>query len=851
MIETTSAKSFDFREFWELPIFNGKEPYFKTTFDKINASLLYGRLTESSKSDDLAIVLPTDPSVTPILILESLLALLKLDVLTNTREVLANVKPGDNVGVIDRRVMKPGIYKGRETDSAGITRHCVEFDTFIHKIPIGMQWKIQPYRVAMTSKKKRSAVVLGKKLEELMELPPGGLLAFQKSKALIVSSEKSRIIDSLKDLNLDGDRMDNIFPMENWTSDEQAQTIGQNYLRRSPILGFVSNTDVAVDIALKDPDIRLIIIDGASKIKNYGSIELLNADKYPRKIICLLKSTDTEELKTLSQMGFDCWVWRRSDFLAMPEVLQKHFNHNGIFSVHNKIMYSLAGGDPIYKEVTVSTEIIKIMSEIRKKLQMLKTEIESDEAGILLRWSYSIFYSLLQLPMSIKSFHKYLEDVPSGDSQRLDTKLFELRRSFQNAYGVLIRSDLIKDCEELLADIQKIYDFLEDTNPKEKAILYAINNNYYQSTDLIFGKQEYASAFRSTHNLGDNINTVTQAELGLRPKNLCIITGWANNRLAAKSYLAPYKKIMFICYLNELNSYKNAERSTATAYATRIDGKLRSNLNRIIKVRDEERHLENESFASLDKLFDDLKLKYGEEISREYSAHQHELVDSRRILMEDDSYLYLDDSHYIDKLDRDNKTYKKCHLKDLEVGDELIFASTEKGLFEDLLSIIKESEDYQELHSKALLWKRALENFALMNNYDEHDIAEKLKLAGCSRHPSTIQSWFDGSIIGPSSDNYRAIYAISDLTKDELLTNNLDQTITSCKKLHALHVNTGRALVRRIINATIQAEDQEVDEKVKAKIDLYATNARVLPVVAISDSTVRVPMPLIGKLRSI
>src|SRR5690606_25083666 len=78
----------DFKEFWELPIQQSGVTYHKTAYDSVNASLIFERLAGDSNKDDLALVCPDDPTTTLLIIIESLLSLLKYDMLNGTSQVL-------------------------------------------------------------------------------------------------------------------------------------------------------------------------------------------------------------------------------------------------------------------------------------------------------------------------------------------------------------------------------------------------------------------------------------------------------------------------------------------------------------------------------------------------------------------------------------------------------------------------------------------------------------------------------------------------------------------------------------------------------------------------------------------
>ena len=170
--------------FARLKIEQDGETYQKSRFDEINSQLISRQLDlDNNDDDDLTLVIPEDPTVLLTVVIQSLLALLQYDIRNGSDEVLNNIEIGQTVGIIRDRTMYPGVFEGMETRGNGKFYRIKRTDVnpvMFESIPPSSAWKIQPYSSTDNSLRKRKGTVYGKVLEQILELPAGGLKAFQK-----------------------------------------------------------------------------------------------------------------------------------------------------------------------------------------------------------------------------------------------------------------------------------------------------------------------------------------------------------------------------------------------------------------------------------------------------------------------------------------------------------------------------------------------------------------------------------------------------------------------------------------------------------------------------------------------
>lgn len=847
----------DFREFWELPVMQSRRhSYRKTTFDKINASLLFERLAESGEKDDLAIVMPDDPTVPLLVIIEGLLSLLKYDLLMSSSQVLAGLNPGDQVGLIDQQTRKvvPGIFRGTE-DSFYRVETVEKSAVITNKIPAHRSWRIQPFQ--SSSGKGRAATLAGQFLEEIIGLPAGGVMAVQQSKALIVTAEKGKTLETLKDVLLGEESIESIFPMCNYGNVESPTPIGSNALQREPLLGFVANTDMAVDIALDDPKVKLIIIDGASKVRaHYPDIERLNYDDKPRKIVCLLKSTDEDEIKTLADMGIDTWVWRRRDFAEMTELSTLRLRNNQTpFAIHNRFLNYLAGPEPdvtVIEHGPIDENVAAFLKGFRKISNSLPV---SEDAGLILRWSVSLFNSLLQLPLPMNDYEQYLSTVEGGARLLFENRITSLHDKLKDAYGFAIPSALQSDCEKMIGVLRDIHAALKLQNPKALMLDALIEERHNNDVTVVCCRPEYAAAIKHT-NRHQGVNAVTLSEAGMEPEEDIIITGWYNRRIMAKFFLSPHKKQQYLFYSKEKQAYDQLLRTHPCSSESLIDSHLREAYKQPVEdtaseASEVEAAPEEERRDDIDTLLSQLIKKFGRpSYGEQFQGYDKaDFVEAHMLVFEDDSYTYATDTYQFNRLARENHSYKKCKLQEVNPGDEFIFASSERDLFDEVIGAVGKTAEYRELWHNATLWRKALEKYIETHNTDEAQLLIELRLAGFAPDLGTLRSWLKGTTITPSGNGYSAVYAIAKLTRDRELTDRVDKVIEAHKKITAIHIQTGKVLVRSIISAVARDEEDDISDDLRQKIESYSHNARVVTLREISSDKMSVPPQVVGRLQ--
>lgn len=841
-------------DFFGLPIIQRGNIYEKSYFDEVNSKLLFEQLKETDDSkDDLTLVTPEDPTVLLTVVVESLLALLKYDVINGSNNTLKDIKPGDAVGLIENREMHPGVFEGTEFQSGKLKYYCIKQPNGITtKIPPGREWRIQPYSSAESLSPRRKVTVYGKELEEMLELPVGGLKAFQKSKMIVVAPDKSRLITAIRDVRIGGDPLEAVFPVADYTSAKDWHYVGSfglNNLKQEPLISLVTNCDIAVDIAMKDPNHKLLLVDGASKLRaHYGSIERLNADNNTRKVLCLLRPTDEDEIKTLHSMGIESYIWKRDDFKNIN--LESAENADSPFSQHNQILYNLSGNDPSYLEVPLPTSIDEAVNDTYRLLRSLSRKVPSlPESGILIRWGISILNSWLQLPLTIDDYDSYLRENNVSAVKLLSDKFTDFKTRIRASYGLFIPSMNKNECEEMISKLEIIYKYFLNNNPKKDRLLSIVGRNTQDTFYVYCCQSGYTSAFNNIY--GSNTRQAKNIEqLSVTPVGKAIVTGWSSRRNTAHGFLAPVRDLTFLLYRKELSSLRYIYRTHPASPESTYDINTRITLGSAKEISPAT-PVESLKDESIESILEYVSSKFNTPLYPSYEASNDkpDIIEAQQILFEDGSIVYADVGHKLDKIDRSARRIQRIKAGELVEGDEIVFADSERSMFEELLSILQKSDEYRNVSSVANIWREALKDYVEKNNVSDQELVAMFKMVGCPRTIHTIRSWLKGNVIGPSYDNYSAVGAIAKITRNANLETKHDEVIRACKTLHALHVKTGWLLVRNIINSAIEPEDSEdINQETRERLQAYSGSAKLKVIKALSEGTFSVPVNEVGQL---
>jgi len=840
-----------FPMFWNVSISRNGSKYKKTEFDGINSLLLLDKLSEEGSNDDLALVLPFDPTVTALITIESILSLLKYSMLHGNKHLIDSLSNGDSVVLIEQdRRMTPAIFIGVEYKDGNRCYKIKESDG--HRwIPESRKWRIQPYFSLETAKRKTRSEIYGKDLELAMKLETGGLLAFQNLKGILVTDNKSRFKEEIKKYSMGNDLIAQVFPIADFTDTDNYKPFINDAIRRDIVLAVVSHTDLAADLALKDEAYKFIIIDGATKIKNsYGSMELLNNDEHPRKIICLLNTSDEEEIKTLHNMKIDQFIWKDFDFNLDNYYLSRPPAKNSDIRWHEDVLKNITTSS---KQVVLlpSSNIDQLLRDSLRIINEISSSVPAgDKTSFLLKRLVSMYFFLLHIPVDIKDYEKLRI---SNSEIQFSQRFSELKADIKQGLGYIFPRNMEPSIIRLEANFEELVKILNENNPR-----FADVSRHIQTTagsTIVFAQEDFRDAMNIAMpgNLND-CSLISKNELVIRPERDVFFCGYFARKFIAKTFLAPFEKISFQFYQQENERYESLLKTHPASPQSSLDNKLRDKYSMIRQIKNESNITtqKNEGgLVDIDDFISNFKNKH--DLSTDWRLYiesdinQDKMIAANKIIFDSGSFVFADKIHNFNKLDRENNELIKINLPEIGVGDELIFASKSRDLFNDFIDELRKLSKYSSLESVASLWWKSLVEYQHRNHLSLEELSNHLRLVGCKRTLITIRQWVNGETIAPSNLEV-SIKSIAKLTNDETLKNSINEIIDSVNALYALHIHAGRTLVKGIINSVTGISGEEIDNETAITINKFAKAAIIQVVENINESEQLVPESLIGRL---
>lgn len=811
-----------------------------TEFDDNQSKLLLNRLLEEGERDDLVIVQPDIALTHALLILTGMIGMLKMDILAKKEVASLKLGVGQPVGLIVQDYIYVGYYEGEYWHKTFGNMHKVRRnDGVIHSIRNKDSWKIHDFKVLEDFDKSKKGKLYGAKIEELLGISRGSLLSNQRSKALIVTARKEDLIKELRSIEIAGEPFEKIFPAAR-SIGEKLSSVGVNELKREPLILFASDLSSAADMVKQDESIRLIIVVG-NKSHDIANITYINGGSVPRKIIMTLKSEDYELLEALDAQNFDAWVWHREDFKGMtatPEV------NTGIIKSHYDAIGALTNSEIVISTVEIPESLEKCITEIYATLRKIQEyNLPSRDIDMALAQAYSFTKSLIQLPVNgvILDIWKKAENIENS-SILIDAILLNLKSALNMLQGnnseacdrlrlLLNRGVDLLNVENLKQDFINNY---EEEHPNEHITFSSPNRLYNECLTKVFSERNHRlNIDKESHN------------------STLLVTGWGHTKSFAQKILAPYSKVVFLGYPSEVSKYRYNIRTLPSGPFSRLDTSTRKRMGFPI-----ENPTSIEGLTSDEKILDqadEIEVAEGkiESIVHEYiiletqkeldsdtmlSPEPQNETDDRqvKIIFQSGETLQMHPKQKVHRLAEDMTTYDYCLPGLLKVGDAVIFANTGRDLFMELMSTIKQDEEYQQAYKTAMKWADSLLLFQTKFGLSDKDLQARLAIYGCNRGLGIIQNWLMKVTISPER---QAIEAICTMTNDVDLRNEIEDVIAKGQMIKRLHKELGRMLVRSVLEQAVSGHDDlesSLPHGVRTKIKEYANKVLIKQVAGLA-----------------
>jgi len=817
-----------------------------TTYDYINAYLIYNLISNYKEYNNLIILHPTGKdTIAPVIVLAAL-ATFEYNLNNINYSLKEQLTPGDRVKVHGTL----GEFLGFEENEYCAGKICrIQFaENLCISFPETSWWKIRKYHGNASRlekyKKKDDSYEDEKALSNIYDCEPQDIRLHENNQILIVDN-KNFIESKLRKLEINSQKFTAIFPTGYYASANEYSRLPGDKYQREPFINLSSNLYTASNLLRNKDTIETLIINGYDKIKHYRTdIDRVKNRKLASNIILLFNPEDYSQIDFFENMGFDFWAWTYEDIKNFHDdsnyedfAAQDNFYYNS-----QENLYRL---NYCQEVVELDDEIKNLRRKILKILDEVKINIRDDESSNkFITIAYSILYDMQTICFSVDHMEEYKENNYKLNIKRTMEMLEELK---QEIIGSSIEMEFEQKLNELIKKVYRYINYFQKKNLKlQKLINKAKNSN--KNTAIILRKKSYIQVLEDIfkeNNIYSNISFITIRDL---KNNInfeeIIITGWLGYKNIRKLFYEGFSESLhFILYDFEYENY----------YSKGIKGihkeinQLRQKRVEVSLFQNKKDKIENSGLSNIndyDPFYDEIEKLYKKSYlidshKRNKNSYESEnIVKAFPVLFEEGAYhAYLTINYKARKLDRNKEKIYRVPVKDIKKGDEIVFTvNSREDIFSKLLSKIEEQdEEVARLRELSEYWQKALIEYK-SQGISLNLLVEKFEEMGYNYSRMTIKNWLKSEqIIGPR--NLNVIDSIVKLTGDEVLSNNIEDVKHAIKSLRSLHNKLGKYLAQTIVRSLVV---EDVDSHIKnllEKINLSESLSSYAEVVEITHKS--------------
>jgi len=664
-------------------------------------------------------------------------------------------------------------------------------------------------------------------ISEVMETEINQLNGVINSSSIFVVKGKDELVELINSILIKiGERkyyLSEIFPIAYYTSEDNFEFFKGNRIKEKPLIKFVSNANVAMDIIRNSDEVKDVIFLGERSYKDSIETELRSMTMIPRvKNILILDTWESNtDFTLLINEDLSYKVYALTKGVILDNV---NFNNDELWEVESKLQsenYTMAY-NMVNKEFSICSiqgaeRLNKSIKEAITNIQRL-CEYSSNNGKILehIKISYSLCNRLEQsiLPLDKCEFNK---------CSILD-KIANLNNIINMFNEDRVEHKIMKN---ILSEINKGIDEISNNNLKLKNISsYIYKHN--QSVLLIKNKNEISHVDQYMKRYRGNKLKVEQSMKKVNDLNydsIIITYNYIHKDInVVNTNLARYIQYILYsregCKLNDLirkneNMLKVVYENNSLKLDEVID--IYDNFPKSTTIGVNSNDILPNNEVKIEQVIDNnrLSLLLSQSSGDNYRNSSYNKVKVKGIIsFEDSNYALISENYIASIVDRKSNDIKYKKLKDIEVEDEIIFVRNMltdkediiKVIIRELLKIKNFKEMFGDYFKLNLLWKDAMEKYMSNNNYKEREISNKVKIYGCDITPLAISNWLDGTTIGPQ--NSETLKVLATLINDKNIINNIDDIILACKAERKIQIKVRKAVARMVVDSVMKVEDK-------------------------------------------
>ena len=618
---------------------------------------------------------------------------------------------------------------------------------------------------------------------------------------LIAPVSHSRFLSTK--LSIHGYNINDAFPMGHIKRDGELEQWGEKYGSCIPLLTFISDIDLAVEILeetqLSKQDVIIIDLSGANRNRaaSLSYFKTINAN-----VLCVTEEKESSVLTHLESLDFNFLEWTSKEagnLLQYSKADTLETEHPICKDDNNKYRSYTHTSTQTIIELDIGERAYISWSAISDYEKRNREDLPDDFQQALDRLT-TVFFNLIRLSISYEHVPLLLEKI-------LKTQ--------ENVKNIIETSNYLSKEEQLLlseciSNCKLLNNSLFDENKKAFAVK-EITGSKPDARVLLPNEFKHWQGARKE--IGNGNNYIYLSEIKGDIYADLIVPYWpGRERIWNLISKPPAHKIHYILYNFEntwqkgFENNRNRQRQIRSNITDRniifpsiknwpklkggnktIDI-LDEGLRDIIEIRNERRRAR--ILRDIDK---SNELTYVDSILVEFSGGIHAFLSTN---YEAQSVTHILTDYIVSEEDNINIKYvKPSHLS---IGEILVFM---RGTDRDAIRELADKNMPDGTRDVAKMWQGALKKYVSENNITAFELRKKLEEEGCRKHIATIRYWLKSDvIIAPRDAHTGDIDAICEVTNDTELKSQLND----CKKAITLvwgeHLKAGTTIAKQVIN---------------------------------------------------
>lgn len=658
--------------------------------------------------------------------------------------------------------------------------------------------------------------------------------AVEKATIVVTSIGNARALS--KDIQIVGTSLSDVVPIGSY-SDGKTNRWTTRFGTQKPLLLVFSDVDEAAAYVEENHKlIAQVVVDasGRNADKPASLAELARYD-----VPTLVITPERTASKIQSQENGELWEWTPSDYQSLCWPSSGSKKHNGVIGNFERRLHRTAKVEP--ELVLINLPLADEGFERLNRLQAIAAQRGEDrlaELDEMLALGFHLYFKLLRAPVAIGQN----EGCKVAKLQALLNVSNFLSGEERNAAGAFIEA------------IQDLLSELGSNNPKREALLETLSGLSAATIICPYGTDELREYIQEGANVAAGVRNPSDLA------NTCVIPGWYGKQQMSRLLVPPIaERITLVLYDIEGRWYRSLQRELVHSRNQRASQSERSKLfpgvegwkkRPVISIKTDDNRLE--PLHQVETVESEIRKVFRTRAERDARSDGSESeLDARLVFFEGGGYAFLTANysatvvtHLLDSDVSDDSAVdvKKKSLSELRIGDALLFHRKSSR------DVIRDAADKQLVpgtREKATLWQAALQRYADDQQLSIPQLHERLRQTGCKVGQQTIRGWLkDDDRIAPKKYEEH-VAAIAQLTKDESLLTNLDESLAAIPQVFGAHQSVSRQIARKVLRRTVSLLQNDATD---SPVDL-GDDVVIVRLTEINDTTSKVRCSLANRLQ--